>query len=247
MRLFALAIMVASPASVLSQVVPGLPPAPVMIVSLLGKAVARCEVALPEFKGETEHFVKGAIEVLSGLIPAELQAQIASRLVREAEGTSTSKPTLESCKILQNQTAELLAGELPCWVREDQKLREFHAEFLRLSSGFIDSGSPQPCTGLAISEPKSKSACEREREPLVVDLIEPNSPAEQSGILVGDKVRRVNGNPVSLWRDLELTELRTGLGSSVVLEVEREGQAVEVRVPIGKRVIRPNESIACRP
>lgn len=64
-------------------------------------------------------------------------------------------------------------------------------------------------------------------------------PAKQAGILVGDRVRAVNGQPIRTWD--ELTEqVHRSPGQPVTLQVERGGQALTVTVtPMAKTITDP--------
>ncbi len=63
----------------------------------------------------------------------------------------------------------------------------------------------------------------------VVGWVGPESPAEAADVRPGDLVRAVNGEPVEMWRDLEVALLTAGKGR-VELTVERDGN--EVSIPI---------------
>jgi predicted metalloprotease with PDZ domain len=57
--------------------------------------------------------------------------------------------------------------------------------------------------------------------------VSPNSPAEQSGLQVGDKIQKVNGREVSGLSSLEINKLlslRGQAGEELVLEILRAGK-----------------------
>ncbi len=67
--------------------------------------------------------------------------------------------------------------------------------------------------------------------PPVVGWIGPDSPAAAADVRPGDVVLQVNGDPVEMWRDLEVALLTAGRGR-VELTVEREGRVVSVPVDL---------------
>jgi len=70
-------------------------------------------------------------------------------------------------------------------------------------------------------------------EPPVVGWVEPGSPAEAARIEAGDVVRAVNGEPVELWRDLEVALLSSGKGP-IELTVERDGSVSTIPITLDR-------------
>jgi len=68
-------------------------------------------------------------------------------------------------------------------------------------------------------------------EPPVVGWVGPDSPAAAADVRLGDIIRAVDGEPVEMWRDLEVALLTAGKGN-VELTVERNGRAVSVPVDL---------------
>jgi regulator of sigma E protease len=63
----------------------------------------------------------------------------------------------------------------------------------------------------------------------VVGWVEPESPAAGTGVAEGDLVTAVDGTRVATWRDLEMT-LLSSAGQELVLQLERDGQPMEVSI-----------------
>jgi len=70
-------------------------------------------------------------------------------------------------------------------------------------------------------------------EPPVVGWVEPGSPAEDARIEPGDVVRAVNGEPVEMWRDLEVALLSSGKGP-IELTVERNGNVSTIPITLDR-------------
>ncbi len=70
-------------------------------------------------------------------------------------------------------------------------------------------------------------------EPPVVGWVEPHSPADEAGVLEGDVVQTLKGEPVALWRDLEIAMLTAGKGA-LPLTVERAGRAIDISINIDR-------------
>jgi len=63
--------------------------------------------------------------------------------------------------------------------------------------------------------------------PANVGTITPNSTAERSGLLAGDKILSVNGQEVGAWRTFE-EYLKFSVGEEVLLDIERDEQVQQV-------------------
>lgn len=59
----------------------------------------------------------------------------------------------------------------------------------------------------------------------IIDKVSPDSPAEMIGLQRGDKIIRVNGEPIKYW--YEIGERINASSGNVMLEVEREGQLLD--------------------
>ncbi len=86
----------------------------------------------------------------------------------------------------------------------------------------------------------------------IVDKVVENSPAMEVGIKAGDKITEVNGKMVTTWEEF-LTEIFTGEGKPVNMEIERDGQKIKFdlvpsynegkerfQVGIYSKVVKPN-------
>ena len=72
------------------------------------------------------------------------------------------------------------------------------------------------------------------RADAVIGLVEVGSPAEAAGLLPGDRVTALDGEPVRWWSDVA-DALRASPRREVELAYEREGRAAEVRLAVGAR------------
>ena len=68
----------------------------------------------------------------------------------------------------------------------------------------------------------------------VVGTVETGSPAAQAGLLPGDRILSVDGEPMTWWDDVE-DALRSAPGRSVALSVERAGKLESVALPLTAR------------
>ncbi|MCL4684946.1 RIP metalloprotease RseP [Myxococcota bacterium] len=68
----------------------------------------------------------------------------------------------------------------------------------------------------------------------VIGTVEPSSPAERAGLAVGDRIVAIAGQPIRWWTDFEET-VRTRAGTSATLRIDRDGEPLELEVPIEAR------------
>ena len=73
-----------------------------------------------------------------------------------------------------------------------------------------------------------------EREGAVIGLVEQGSPAAQVGLAPGDRVVELEGEPIAYWGELADTVVRT-TETELPLVVERDGQRLELVVPVGRK------------
>jgi S1-C subfamily serine protease len=73
-----------------------------------------------------------------------------------------------------------------------------------------------------------------QRSGVMVLSVEPNGPAENGGILLGDLIVEIGGQPVTDTDDVQIA-LRGSIGRELPVVVVRSGQRVEFGVTIGER------------
>jgi len=61
-------------------------------------------------------------------------------------------------------------------------------------------------------------------------------PSEQAGIMIGDRILAIDGQPVQHWIDL-VEKIATGTGSDLVLKIDRNGTTLEVQVATESQVV----------
>jgi serine protease Do len=67
---------------------------------------------------------------------------------------------------------------------------------------------------------------------LVVTRVDPAGPAGKAGLLVGDRIRRVNGRVTNTVDDAQGSIYGAQVGDQLVLEIERDGQNTTLRVTL---------------
>lgn len=72
---------------------------------------------------------------------------------------------------------------------------------------------------------------------LGVELVEvtPGAAAEQAGVQIGDRVLSIDGAPVSSFQELAGLIQTSFPGDEVILEVVRDGEAIEIMVVLGQK------------
>jgi regulator of sigma E protease len=68
-----------------------------------------------------------------------------------------------------------------------------------------------------------------------VGKITQNSPAEKSGLKLGDRITAMNGNPVETWNDID-TFLEKNRDNTVLLKVSRGGELIDLSVKPEKKI-----------
>jgi len=71
----------------------------------------------------------------------------------------------------------------------------------------------------------------------VVGMVEPQSPAEQAGLLPGDRVVELDGTPIVWWNEV-LEGVRSRTQGSLSMLVERGGERIALDVPISRSAAR---------
>jgi len=67
---------------------------------------------------------------------------------------------------------------------------------------------------------------------LVVTRVDPSGPAARVGVRVGDHIRRVNGRRTNTVDDIQASIYGAQVGDDLVLDVERDGKPLTLRVPL---------------
>ena len=73
-----------------------------------------------------------------------------------------------------------------------------------------------------------------DRREAVVGNVEPGSPAAEAGMLPGDRVLSVQGEPIKWWDELE-KRVRAQPGQRLSLDVEREGRGFDLDLEVEER------------
>ncbi len=105
----------------------------------------------------------------------------------------------------------------------------------RIKRGFLGV-SAQP-----VRLPQAVAASAGQETGLLLAAVEPDSPADQAGLLLGDTMIALDGQPVRHMDDLMALLSGDRVGTSVPVKVVRGGQVQDVQVTIGEREV-PGES-----
>ncbi len=103
------------------------------------------------------------------------------------------------------------------------------------------SGSPSAGTGAPRrGRPRRGWACRRRRRRTAVtgatiELIEPGGPAERVGLMPGDVITEVDGQPITTSSDLARSLAAKQPGQQVQLEINRLGQTLVIDTTLGSR------------
>lgn len=73
-----------------------------------------------------------------------------------------------------------------------------------------------------------------DRREAVVGNVEPGSPAAQAGVLPGDRVLSIEGEPIAWWDELE-KQVRTRPGERLHLELDRGGRRFDLAIDVAER------------
>ncbi|MBW2314546.1 MAG: RIP metalloprotease RseP [Deltaproteobacteria bacterium] len=68
----------------------------------------------------------------------------------------------------------------------------------------------------------------------VVGTVEPASPAAEAGIVAGDRIVAIDGEPVDWWTDAD-ARFSAAAGETLQLDVERQGETHEVSLAVAQR------------
>jgi S1-C subfamily serine protease len=70
---------------------------------------------------------------------------------------------------------------------------------------------------------------------LIIVSVEPNSPASQSGLVIGDIVTHIDGKPVRDTRDVQTFLFGDGIGKPLAAKILRGGEPRDIQITIGEK------------
>lgn len=96
---------------------------------------------------------------------------------------------------------------------------------LNLQNWHLDELRPDPFVSIGITpyEPPI---------PPIIAQIQPNSPAAKSGLLINDKILKINQQPIHDWIDMQ-TLIGNSPGKTLIIEIDRKGKQLKLPVEIG--------------
>lgn len=100
----------------------------------------------------------------------------------------------------------------------------------RMRRGYLGV-EPRP-----VSLPPDQEAAAGQRTGLLLLSVEPNSPAQRGGLLVGDILLAVDGRPTPTPRDLMAVLLGEQIGRTLTVRLLRGGQLRDATVTIGEHI-----------
>ena len=69
----------------------------------------------------------------------------------------------------------------------------------------------------------------RPKIPAVIDSVSPDSPAEQAGLMKGDRITAIDGEAIQVWEQL-VTKVSQSPGKNLRFGIERDGQPLELSI-----------------
>jgi S1-C subfamily serine protease len=111
----------------------------------------------------------------------------------------------------------------------------------RVVDAILERGHvPRPFVGIAtqavpVPESVRSQLAEETEQILLVMQVEPKTPADSAGVLVGDLIVAVNGNPVHSVRAFLQILVGLRVGENISLSVIRGGTKVDLTVAVGDR------------
>lgn len=100
----------------------------------------------------------------------------------------------------------------------------------RVPRGYLGVGL-QP---IPLPAPYARALNRNQRSGVMVLSVEPDGPAEKGGILLGDVIVEIAGQPVTDTDDVQ-TALRGSIARELLVVVFRSGQRADLRVTVGER------------
>jgi S1-C subfamily serine protease len=152
--------------------------------------------------------ISGAYPRSSGSIVVDTQGRFAGMLT---SGLTRTAPVAVPASTIDRVATELLA----------------HG---RLARGYLGVGL-QP---VLLPPAFAKLLNRDQRTGVMILSVEPDGPAERGGILLGDVIVEIAGQPTTDTDDIQ-TALRGMIGKELPVVVLRSGQRTELRVTVGER------------
>lgn len=90
-------------------------------------------------------------------------------------------------------------------------------------------------SGYTLTPEKAKQLQIEQTKGLLVMQIVKGSPADEAGIHVGDIIRKMDGQDIASYDDLAKALKNKKVGQTITLTVDRDNQAVDIGVILGKR------------
>jgi len=100
----------------------------------------------------------------------------------------------------------------------------------RIARGYLGVGLQPVLLPLAFA----KSLNREQRTGVIILSVEPGGPADSSGLLIGDVLAEIDGEPVTDTDDVQIA-LRGKIGKELSVVVLRSGDRAELRVKVGER------------
>jgi S1-C subfamily serine protease len=100
----------------------------------------------------------------------------------------------------------------------------------RIARGYLGVGF-QP---IPLPPSFSKALNREQRTGVIVLSVAPDGPAESAGILLGDIIAAIGGQPIADTDDVQ-TALRGAIGKEVPVFIFRGGERAEIRIRVGER------------
>ncbi|MDM7916839.1 MAG: S1C family serine protease, partial [Candidatus Eisenbacteria bacterium] len=108
-----------------------------------------------------------------------------------------------------------------------------------VADGLIDAGDEgQGFLGVSVEIPRQEAAASRSASSssgLLVSRVLAGSPAQRCGILPGDRITGLNGQPVTDWNALTQAVAARGPGETIEIDLQRNGKRISMPVRLEDR------------
>ncbi len=164
--------------------------------------------------------VVGAVEAGS---LAERAGLMAGHEIVEVNGKSTSGWSEVNLQLIRRLGE---SGSLELLVRDSDSSQSQRLQ-LELNNWLKGAEEPDPIGSLGIRPWRPEIA------PVVAQL-DPQGPAQAAGVRLGDRLLSLNGEALNEWQDV-IDRVRPLYGQAVQLEIERDGQRLELPLTLADR------------